>query len=169
MESISAIYKLIILYMLDRGGSIPMPWISGFLLENGLVDFASLTETYMEIEQNGLVRLEGVGEKTFVSITPEGEETLRFFGGMISDELKKKADAYLKENGRKIRNERAVTGEYYRSSFGGYTVHMEVRENSVPIVSIELNVPDEETAKQTASRWKEQSSDIYGMLIEKLF
>ena len=47
MSSPLAIYKLIILYLLDRAeGEIAMDRISSFLLEKGYVNFVSLMQTY---------------------------------------------------------------------------------------------------------------------------
>ena len=46
MSSPLAIYKLIVLYLLDRvGGEIAMDRLSSFLLERGYVNFVSLLQT----------------------------------------------------------------------------------------------------------------------------
>lgn len=69
-----AIYKLIILYMLDRaGGEIAMPRTSTFLIENGYAaNFETLLQTYEEIAKNGFVTEKSMGGKTFLQITEEG-------------------------------------------------------------------------------------------------
>ena len=165
-----AIYKLIILYMLDRaGGEIAMPRTSSFLIENGYAaNFETLLQTYEEIEKNGFVIEKSMGGKTFLQITAEGEETLGFFAGQLSDSIKQQIRSYLREMGREIANEEAILGEYYRSTFDDYTVHLVVRESGHSIVSIDLSVPDEETAKKAVSSWKEQSSELYGHLMATL-
>ena len=62
MSSPLAIYKLIILYLLDKAdGEIAMDRLSSFLLEKGYVNFLSLTQTYAEIEKSGLVRSRNSG------------------------------------------------------------------------------------------------------------
>ena len=51
-----AIYKLIILYMLDRAGDqLAMPQISNFLFETGYATFTSLSKTFEEINADGFV------------------------------------------------------------------------------------------------------------------
>ena len=66
MEAV-AIYKLIILYMLDRaGGELTMPRTSSFLIENGYANFETLLQTYEEIERNGFVEERSMGGKTFL-------------------------------------------------------------------------------------------------------
>ncbi len=165
-----AIYKLIILYMLDRaGGEIAMPRTSSFLIENGYAaNFETLLQTYEEIEKNGFVAEKSMGGKTFLQITAEGEETLGFFAGQLSDSIKQQVRTYLKDMGREITNEEAILGEYYRSTLEDYTAHLVVRENGHPILSIDLSVPDEETAKQAVAGWKQQSSEVYQQLLATL-
>ena len=175
MEAV-AIYKLIILYMLDRaGGELAMPRISSFLIENGYVDFESLLQTYSEIENNGFVNEREVGDKTFLVITPEGEETLGFFSDQLPDGIKLEIRTWLRDMGREIANESSILGEYYCSVFGDYTVHLSVLERvsgapgaAQPILTLDLSVPDETAAKKAVSGWKENSSDIYQMLLKQL-
>ncbi len=165
-----AIYKLIILYMLDRaGGEIAMPRTSSFLIENGYAsNFETLLQTYEEIEKNGFVTEKSRGGKTFLQITEEGEETLGFFADQLSDSIKLQIRTYLKEMGREIANEEAILGEYYRSTLDDYTVHLVVRESGHPIVSLDLSVPDEESAKKAVKNWQDQSSELYRQLMTTL-
>ena len=66
MSSPLAIYKLIILYLLDKAdGEIAMDRLSSFLLEKGYVNFVSLMQTYAEIEKSGLVRSRNSGDRCF--------------------------------------------------------------------------------------------------------
>ncbi len=95
MASPLAVYKLTILYMLDRiNGPIAMSRITEFLLENGYVNFVSLNQTLAEIEESGLVRSETRRDGIFLYITQEGTETLNFFSGSLSDEIKGQVDEY---------------------------------------------------------------------------
>lgn len=179
MEAV-AIYKLIILYMLDRaGGELTMPRTSSFLIENGYANFESLLQTYEEIEKNGFVSERRVGDTTYLQITDSGEETLGFFSDQLPDGIKKQVREYLKNMGRQIANEESIFGEYYRSTYGGYVVHLVVKENLQtsakerdkivqPVVSIDLAVPDEEAAKKAVASWRDKSSGIYKNLLESL-
>ena len=108
MASPLAVYKLTILYMLDRiNGPIAMSRITEFLLENGYVNFVSLNQTLAEIEESGLVRSETRRDGIFLYITQEGTETLNFFSGSLSDEIKGQVDEYLRDKGMELRNDRA--------------------------------------------------------------
>ena len=96
MSSPLAVYKLIILYLLDKTGTeIAMDRISSFLLEKGYVNFVSLMETYAQIEESGLVRSRVSGDRCFYAITAEGRQTLRLLGGQLSREIRRQADDFL--------------------------------------------------------------------------
>lgn len=171
-----AVYKLIILYMLDRaGGELAVPRISTFLLENGYANFETLLKTYDEITENGFVEERVRRDKSYLRITQEGEETLGFFSNQLPEDVRQKIRAYLKDVGHEIAKEESIVGEYYRSTYGDYTVRLSVKEKAMvssdkvqPILTIELSVPDEETAKKAVSRWNDASSDIYKNIVISL-
>lgn len=180
MENAIAIYKLIILYLLDRAagtgddgsaadGEISMGRISNFLIENAYVNFRTLLSTYSQIEEDGYLTGHAVGDTMFLRITDEGREVVRMFKDQLSEEIRSTAEAYLETNGRQIRQERQVTSEYYKASYGGYTVHMLVREDHKDLFEINLNVPDEDIARHAADRFKQAGTAVYGAVVEQLF
>lgn len=170
MESTLALYQLIILYMLKHsGGKVSRPMISQFLLENGYVNFVSLTAAYANLEEAGFAVSSENGGLSFLSVTPEGEETLHFFEQNISPEIRKQVDDYLLQKGHRIRTERDISAEYYQNGRNGYTVRMTVRENGISQVLIELSVPDEESAKAIADGFRRKSEEICSTLISQLY
>lgn len=170
MENAIAIYKLIILYLLDRADEeISMGRISNFLIENAYVDFEMLMSTYSQVERDGYLTGRSVGDTMFLQITDEGRQVVRMFRNQLSTEIRDKADTYLQENGHALREERSVIGEYYKASYGGYTVHLVVKEDHKVLFAMDLNVPDEDTARHMIARFKESSVDIYGAVMEQLF
>lgn len=165
-----AIYKLIILYMLDRAGDqLAMPQISNFLFETGYATFTSLSKTFEEINADGFVEEHVIGDTTYLRITEEGEQTLKFFSSSLSQEIKEQVREFLRENSQSIRNDNDVTGEYFRSTYGGFTARLTVREETNPVMEINMAVPDEATAVQVIRNWKEMSPEIYAYLIRSLW
>ncbi|SDZ95108.1 protein of unknown function [Lachnospiraceae bacterium NK3A20] len=171
MESPLAVYQLIILYLLTRGGGeIAMPHISNFLIENGYVNFESLVGAYEEAENNGFVSSRTLpGDKTFLSVTDEGRQTLKFFESQLSPAIQQQADAYLRSIGRELVDDRSIISEYYKASYGGYIAHMVVKEDKAILLEVNLNVPTEDAAKQVLRNWREKSGDVYQSLIQQLF
>jgi len=155
--------------MLKRsGGEISMPLLSAFLIESGLVNFESLVSTYQEIESNGFVQSRQTADRTFLRITPEGEQALSFFKNAISAEIRKQADQYLNENGHSLQEERTYIADYDIASSGGYLVHLAVREDTSLLYEINITVPSEQTALTMISKWKEAGSGLYGTIMQSL-
>ena len=170
MDDVFTVYKLIILYILDRSeGDVTQPMMSTFLLESGYAHFISLAESYDQLEKQGLVRIYTEGDKRFMHLTEAGRETLGFFGARLSRQIRRQADEWLAENGHLIREERDVRAVYEHMTSGAYEVRMSVRERDVTILEVKLSVPDAATASAVADKWKEKNTDIYQYLIEKLF
>ena len=162
MDDVFTVYKLIILYILDRSeGDVTQPMMSTFLLESGYAHFISLAESYDQLEKQGLVRIYTEGDKRFMHLTEAGRR--------LSLQIRRQADQWLRENGQLIREERDVRAVYEAMTSGVYEVRMSVRERDVTILEVKLSVPDAATASAVADKWKEKNTDIYQYLIEKLF
>ena len=170
MDNVFTVYKLIILYMLDRAeGEVTQGMLSSFLLESGYANFVSLAESYAQLEKQGLVRIILSGDKKFLKLTDAGIHALGFFGGRLSPQIRSQVDEWLVENGRRIREDREVTAVYERMTSGVYEVRMSVREKDVTILEVKIAVPDADSAEAVAGRWQEKNTDIYQYLIENLF
>ena len=170
MSSPLAIYKLIILYLLDRAeGEIAMDRISSFLLEKGYVNFVSLMQTYSQIEESGLVRSRTSADRCFYYITAEGRQTLKLFGAELGREIRKQADEFLLTEGAALRSEQSVKTDCIPAENGMYNVILKVMERNESVMEIRLQVPDRGLAEEICRRWPEKNEKIYNSLIENLF
>ena len=170
MDEVFTVYKLIILYMLDRAeGDVTQAMLSTFLLESGYANFVSLAESYAQLEKRDLIRIYMEGEKKFLSLTDAGREALTFFCTRLNPQIRKQVDEWLVEHGRQIREDREVTAVYERMVSGVYEVRMSVKERGVTLLEVKLSVPDAASAEAIAGRWNEKNAGIYQYLIENLF
>lgn len=170
MDEVFTVYKLIILYMLDRAeGDVTQAVLSSFLLENGYANFISLAESYSQLEKRGLVRVLSEGDKYFLHLTEEGRQALGFFGMQLSPHIREQADAFLRDNGQQIREDREVKAVYEKMTSGVYEVRMSVRERGATLLEVKLAVPDAVSASSIAGKWKEKNTAVYQYLIENLF
>ena len=136
------LYKLIILYMLDRVNfKMTRSQLSGFILEKEYTNF----------------------------ITEEGRKTLSYFGNRISDTIKKDIDDFLAEKKVELKNESSVTAAYYRATNGEYEVSLVARERDRELVNIRLAVADEEIAVAVCENWYKKNGGIYKYLVGELF
>lgn len=166
----STLYKLIVLYMLNRV-SFPLTkaQVCDFLLGKEYTGFLTLQQAISELEDAGLISTRSLQSRTHLLITDAGKETLDFFGNRVSDAIKADVDAYLRENELELRNEVAIQASYYRSTSGEYEAQLIAQERGNELVSIRLAVPLEEMAVSICDNWQKKNQEIYRYLTEMLF
>ena len=164
------LYKLIILYMLNRV-TFPMTnaQISDFILEKEYTNFLTLQQVISELTDAGMVSTQSIRNRTHLAITDEGRETLSFFENRISDAIKQDIDTYFREKEFTLRNEVSVLGDYYKSTSGEYEAHLVAKDRGINLVDITLSVPVEEVAAAICDNWQKKNQEIYKYLIQELF
>ncbi len=164
------LYKLIILYMLDRV-SFPLTTaqISDFILEKEYTNFLTLQQAISELTEAGMISTQSVRNRTHLSITNEGRETLAFFENRISDAIKSDIKTYFAENEFDLRNEVSILGDYYKSTSGEYEARLIAKDRNVRLVEITLSVPTEEMAAGLCDNWQRKNQEIYQYLVQELF
>lgn len=164
------LYKLIILYMLNRVDfPLTSAQIGDFILDKGYTTFLTLQQAIFELTDAGLIAAHSVGNRTHLIITAEGKNTLSFFENRISDVIKQEISSYLKEKEMHLREEVSVTSEYYKSTAGEYDARLIAKEKNVTLVDITLSVPTEESAAAICDNWQRKNQEIYQFLVEQLF
>ena len=164
------LYKLIVLYMLNRV-SFPLTaaQISDFILTREYTNFLTLQQVIRELTDTGLVDARTVRNRTQLLLTKDGKQTLDFFSQQISASIRQEIDEYLKENEMELRNEVSILADYYKSTSGEYEAHLKAKEGNVTLVDLIISVPVEETAAAICDNWQKKNQEIYQDLIEQLF
>ncbi|MCM1049482.1 MAG: DUF4364 family protein [Clostridiales bacterium] len=169
-EDTLILYKLIILYMLDRAAfPITKAQVADFILENEYMDFLTLQQVFSELADSGMINANTIRNRTHLAITTEGKETLSLFGNRLNALTKKKIDSFYMENEMEMRNEVSIISDYYKSTSGEYEAHLQAIEKKVRLVDITLSVPDKETAAAICDNWQKNNQTVYQSLIEQLF
>ena len=163
------LYKLIVLYMLNRV-SFPLTaaQISDFILTREYTNFLTLQQVIRELTDTGLVDARTVRNRTQLLLTKDGKQTLDFFSQQISASIRQEIDEYLKENEMELRNEVSILADYYKSTSGEYEAHLKAKEGNVTLVDLIISVPVEETAAAICDNWQKKNQEIYQYLIEQL-
>lgn len=169
-DPLTLLYKLIVLYMLNRV-SFPMTTaqVSNFVLEREYTNFLTLQQVINELTDEGLISSETIRNRTHLSITDEGRNTLNFFQNRINEAIKQEINTYFRENEFSLRNEVSVLGDYYKSTSGEYEAHLVAKDKGISLVDITLSVPSEEMAAAICDNWQKKNQEIYKYLVEKLF
>lgn len=170
MQDPLTLYKLIVLYMLDRVAfPLTKAQVGDFIQEKEYTNFFTLQQVISELIDTGLITAQSIRNRTHLGITDEGRETLHFFENRINDAIKKDINLYFSEKEFDLRNEVSVMSDYYKSTSGEYEAHLLAKDRGITLVDITLSVPVEEVAASICDNWQKKNQVIYQYLVEQLF
>lgn len=164
------LYKLIVLYMLNRVSfPITPAQISEFILEKEYTNYLTLQQVIGELSDANMIHSQTTNNRTLLTITEEGRETLNYFENRISDTIKEEILIYFRDNEFDLLDEVSVQSNYYKSTSGDYEAHLIAKERGANLIELKLSVPDKETATTICDNWQDKNQDIYQYIIKQLF
>ena len=163
------LYKMIVLYMLNRSDvTLSKSQIYDFILENEYTTFLTLQEVFGEMRDQKLVVEKTSRNRTYLELTDEGREALRFFITEINPAIIQQVDEFLKKSRIRLRHESSILADYLKRTSGEYEAHLMAKENGEAIIDLKLAVPTEEMAAFVCDRWQKESQTIYQYLVDRL-
>lgn len=163
------LYKLIVLYMLDKVDfPLTNSQISEFVLDEGYTTYFKLQQAISELADSGFIREESTHSRTFFHLTEEGEETIHYFKDDISPAIQKDIDDFLKSKKYDLKNEVSIKADYYRTSSGQYAVQCQVIEQGAPLIDLTVTVPSEDEAQAISGNWTRKNQEVYALIMEHL-
>ena len=123
MSETFTLYKLIILYMLNKV-DFPMTnsQISEFILDKGYTTYFKLQQALSELADAELLREETTHNRTLYHLTEDGAQSIQYFTNKISRSIQDDIDNFLREKQYDIKNEVTVKADYYSNTAGEYSV-----------------------------------------------
>lgn len=168
-DSPFTLYKLIVLYALKQAAfPLTNAQISNMFLDNNYTTYFRLQEVLADMIDTDLLETDVRHSTTFYRATPQGEETIRFFSGDISPEIRAEITAYLKQHAKELRNDAQITAEYAKTPDRDYVVRCRVQEGTSSLIDLQLTVPTETAAQTVAENWKVRSQEAYEALLKIL-
>lgn len=143
--------------------------ISDFILEKEYTNFLTLQQVIGELADTGLVTTRSDNNRTHLTLTSEGTETLHFFENRISPAIKSEIHTFFQEKEYSLREEVSVTSDYYKATSGEYEAHLIAKERGIHLIDLTISVPNKEMASSICDNWLEKNQIIYQYLIEQLF
>ena len=169
MAETFTLYKLIILYMLDKVDfPLTTSQISEFVLDKGYTTYFKLQEALSDLAESGLIRTETTHNRTLSHLTENGAETILYFSNKISSAIRKDIDEFLKEKQYDLKEEAAVKSDYYLNTNREYEVRCQIVESGSSLIDLKLTVPTEKEAEAIANHWNAKSQEIYTLLLSNL-
>ncbi len=100
MAETYTLYKLIVLYMLDKVDfPLTTSQISEFILDKGYTSYFKLQETLSEMDIiPDLLRVETTHNRTLYHLTENGVDTIQFFNSKISPAIQRDIDDFSKKS-----------------------------------------------------------------------
>lgn len=165
----STLYKLIILYMLDKVDfPLTNAQITDFILEKDYTNYFNVQQSISEMKNSDLIMSETIRNSSYFKITNAGRETIHFFDSDISEAIRNDIDTFLRDNKYKLREEVSILSDYYEKKKDEFVANCYVREQGSKIVEINLSVSTEQEAQTICNNWKSHSQDVYAYLIQTL-
>lgn len=169
MSESFTLYKLIVLYMLDK---VDFPLTNGqiseFILDKGYTTYFTLQQAISEMVEAGFLREETTHNRTLYHLTTEGAETIHFFKNNISSAIQEDINTFLAEKSYDLKNEVSVKADYYQTKNLEYAVRCQILENASPLIDLTLIVPTEEEATSVANNWNKRNQEIYAQIMSNL-
>lgn len=163
------IYKLTILYMLDKAGfPLSNTQISNFFLEQEYTDYFRVQEVIGNLVDADLILAESTHSNTQYTLTTAGKETLNFFSDKITEGITQDVIRFFEENKMELRQETSVVADYYKTTAQNYAVRCQVRSDTHTIIDLTLTVKTKEQAEAICNNWKKQNQDVYAYLMDQL-
>ena len=163
------LYKLIILYILDRV-DFPMTnaQLSNFITDRQYTNYFNVQQVLADLTDDGYITLDQTRNAAFYRITPDGHEALSFFYKNISRNIRDDIDMYLSEQQYSLREESSNVADYHEARKGEYVVELKVVERETSVIEIRLTVPSKENAETICRNWRKENADIYAYVLNSL-
>lgn len=164
------LYKLIILFMLDRTDyTMTNSMISNFVVGKGYTTLFNLHETLSELIASDFIATDTIRDTIHYKITNSGEEALSLFENRLSYAIKQDILEYLKAERINVKNESEITADYFYNDSNWYTVQCIIKDRKEVLMDLKFDVPTKSQAETICNNWRTKSSSIYEYLVNQLW
>ncbi|MDD2978543.1 MAG: DUF4364 family protein [Hespellia sp.] len=169
MSETFTLYKLIILYMLEKVDfPLTTSQISEFILDQGYTTYFTLQKAISEMVDSGLLHVENTHNRTLYHLTENGSETISYFQNKISPDIQQDIDKFLREKEYDLKEEVAVKADFYLNTKHEYEVRCQIVEKGYNLIDLKLTVPTQTEAEAIVNNWNTKNEEIYALLMTNL-
>ncbi len=164
------LYKLIILFMLDRTDyTMTNSLISGFVVGKGYTSLFNLHEALSELISNDFISTDTVRDTIHYKISNSGEEALSYFENRLPYTIKQDILEYLKAERINVKNESEIYADYFYNDSNWYTVQCIIKDRKETLMDLKFDVPTKSQAETICNNWRAKSAGIYEYLVNQLW
>lgn len=164
------LYKLIVLFMLDRTDyTMTNTMISNFVIDKGYTTTFNLHEALSELIASGFISNDTIRDTIHYKITNAGEEALSFFENRLPYAIKQDILEYLKAEKINVKKESEIYADYFYNDSNWYTVQCIIKDRKEVLMDLKFDVPTKSQAETICNNWRGKSSSIYDYLVNQLW
>jgi len=165
----AAANKLLILYILSKlkmaATNID---ITNYVLDGRLMEFMLLQQYLQElVEANHISCADSGGGNTY-AITEDGARLVSGMKDMLPVTEKNRVDRTIKKLGRSVLDGRSVVARFTPVGENNGSVHMELNEGGISLLSMDVAVASREEARVICGNWRANTQGIYQGIVELL-
>jgi DNA-binding PadR family transcriptional regulator len=162
--------KLILLYLIDKF-DIPLSYnhISKFAVDEASMNYFQLDTYLHEMTEVGYLEKSSNDDSTHYTVTDEGVTALESFIKSIPGDIKTKVTKFAADNHRTAKKDfQNITNYFFDKESDEYIVKCGVYEDNMTLMEINLSVVSKEQALTISNNWKEDTSNLYGQILNLL-
>jgi hypothetical protein len=164
------LYKLIVLFMLDRTSyTMTNSMISNFVVGKEYTSVFNLHETLSELIDQDFISTDTIRDTIHYHITDTGEEALSLFENRLPYAIKQDILDYLAAEKINVKNESEIYADYFYNDVNWYTVECVIKDRKETLLNVKFDVPTKSQAETICNNWRGKSSSIYEYLIKELW
>jgi len=158
--------KLIILYILEQ---INMPLshtqLTEIAMKDSLMNYFIFHQYLSELVNGNQIRVTEQNGKQVYTITPEGKQTLEFFGNRISFTIREKILKTVNEVKKDFIKSRQIISDYQPRNEKEYVIECKIIENDACLIHLSLIVGTKAQAKSICDYWQSNAEQAYLQII----
>ena len=164
------LYKIIILYMLDRIDEYTLTntQLANFIQGHGYTNNFNMHESLSGMIETGFISVTTIRDTQHYKITDLGEEALLYFENRLPDAIKQDILDYFKKERINLRKESEIYADYYQNDNQEFTVECVIKERKDTLMNLKFNVPTKGLAVSICDNWRAKSTDVYNYLMNEL-
>ena len=143
--------------------------VCDFMLEHSYTDYMTLQKVLAELSEANLILTSKHHNRTQLTLTKEGTETLHFFDNRIGEAIRQDIDNFLKEKEFTLRNEVSILADYYKSTSGEYEARLVAKDRDITLIDMTLSVPTLDLAISVCDNWQAKNQEVYQFITSRLF
>lgn len=161
--------KLIVLYIINKlNKSITNLQMVDFVLEATGIDYFTLQDILLRLEESNFIDLFYEEEVRYYKITEEGKVMLDSLVTIIPDFIVSRIDEKVDATTKQVKQKSVVYADFFPEGKDNFMVKCKISEGGKKLVEINLSVSTREQAIDICNKWYESPSKYYLEIIKLL-